>query len=427
MPATNSEPRHTEDIQDIITAVPSWILRWGTTLFSIVLLLLIAFSAIIRYPDIITVQLQIVSPNSAKPIVSKTTGKLIKLLVGDDKNVKSGQSLAFMESTAKHTAVLDLIEGLKRIQYQVLRDEAFDSRVFNRDENLELGEIQSAYQLFFEEYQNYISTINSGFLLKRKLYLQNDLANLVQMKHKLTVEKGFKERDLNLAAEEFEMHKKLENSRVETQAEFRQEESKYLAKKTPLLEIESAIISSSDNYTSKQKEILELENEIQNSKGRFLQALNSFISVAEDWKSKYILTASQSGKLSYIGIVQENQVIATGQEVFFVNPGDEQFFGKISIPQNSIGKVDEGQSVLIKMKGFPFEEFGFLRGKIKYISNVPYRDSVFIAKVDLSLNNTTDLKKSIHLKQGMTADAEIITQSATILERIGRNIFNNTR
>ncbi|WP_205411306.1 HlyD family secretion protein [Mucilaginibacter pineti] len=391
------------------------------------LLLLIAFSAIIRYPDIITVQLQIVSPNSAKPIVSKTTGKLIKLLVGDDKNVKSGQSLAFMESTAKHTAVLDLIEGLKRIQYQVLRDEAFDSRVFNRDENLELGEIQSAYQLFFEEYQNYISTINSGFLLKRKLYLQNDLANLVQMKHKLTVEKGFKERDLNLAAEEFEMHKKLENSRVETQAEFRQEESKYLAKKTPLLEIESAIISSSDNYTSKQKEILELENEIQNSKGRFLQALNSFISVAEDWKSKYILTASQSGKLSYIGIVQENQVIATGQEVFFVNPGDEQFFGKISIPQNSIGKVDEGQSVLIKMKGFPFEEFGFLRGKIKYISNVPYRDSVFIAKVDLSLNNTTDLKKSIHLKQGMTADAEIITQSATILERIGRNIFNNTR
>lgn len=32
------------------------------------------------------------------------------------------------------------------------------------------------------------------------------------------------------------------------------------------------------------------------------------------------------------------------------------------------------------------------------------------------------MKKPIHLKQGMTANAEIITQDATMLQRLGRSV-----
>jgi len=49
---------------------------------------------------------------------------------------------------------------------------------------------------------------------------------------------------------------------------------------------------------AKQKEILELNNQVEEEKAKFLQSLNSLISMAEDWKSKYVLTASQPGKLS---------------------------------------------------------------------------------------------------------------------------------
>jgi hypothetical protein len=38
-------------------------------------------------------------------------------------------------------------------------------------------------------------------------------------------------------------------------------------------------------------------------------------------------------------------------------------------------------------------------------------------------NKASDLKKPVHLKQGMLADAEIITQDATILQRLTRNII----
>ena len=91
MPATistenNHLPRHTDDMQDIITTVPSWILRWGITLFFALLILIIALSALIRYPDIVKASLKIDSPNSPKPVVTKVSGKLVKLLVKENEN-----------------------------------------------------------------------------------------------------------------------------------------------------------------------------------------------------------------------------------------------------------------------------------------------------------------------------------------------------
>ena len=67
-----------------------------------------------------------------------------------------------------------------------------------------------------------------------------------------------------------------------------------------------------------------------------------------------------------------------------------------------------------------------IRGRIKYIAEVPYKDSVFISKVEFKIKNSSDLKKPIHLKQGMMADAEIITQDATMLQRLKRSFFKIT-
>jgi exoribonuclease R len=249
------------------------------------------------------------------------------------------------------------------------------------------------------------------------------LTSVSKQQQQLFTEKIIEQRDSSLANDEYTMHKRLEQDKVETIAELRQEESKYLSKKSPLLQTESAIINGNDNYAAKQKEILELDNQLQEEKGKFLQSLNTLISTAEDWKGKYVLTASQAGKLSYVGIVQENQVLSPNQEVFYINPGDEQFFGEMAISQNNMGKVKEGQQVLVKLKGYPYEEYGMITGKIKYIADVPFKDSVFISRVDFKIKNSSDLKKPIHLKQGMMADAEIITQDATILQRISRSLF----
>lgn len=426
MPTTyvnnNDQVRHTDDMQDIITTVPSWILRWGITLFFGILVLMVSLSALIRYPDIVNAQLKIESPNSPKPVVSKVSGKLIKLLVKENANVVAGQALAYMESTGDHDKIRTLVAGLKELQTQVLQSKPVSPLLFSESDNIQLGELQSAYQTFYQEYLNYKSAINDGFYLKKKTFLQNDLMALTKQAQQLNQQKQIQQRSFVIADDDYQMHKKLEKEKVETPAELRQQESKYLTQKEPLVQTESALITANNNYAGKQKEILELENQIREEKAKFLQALNSLISQAEDWKNKYILTAAQSGKLSYAGIIQENQVLSIGQEVFNINPGNEAFFGQMSIPQDNMGKIKEGQEVLVKLKSYPFEEYGMIRGRISYIADVPYKDSIFVSRVDFKVKSISDMKKPIHLKQGMTANAEIITQDATMLQRLGRSV-----
>ncbi|WP_419700261.1 HlyD family secretion protein [Mucilaginibacter sp. NFX135] len=426
MPVTyinNGQERHTDDMQDIITTVPSWILRWGITLFFGILVLIVSLSAMVKYPDIVKTQLKIESPNSPKPVVSKVPGKLIKLLVKENTNVVAGQALAYMESTGDHDKIWRLAANLKGLQSQVLQNKPVSPLLFPESDNIQLGELQSAYQTFYQEYLNYKSAVNDGFYLKKRAFLQNDLMDLTKQAQQLNQQKQIQQRNFTIADDDYQMHKKLEKEKVETPAELRQQESKYLAQKEPLVQTESALITANNNYAAKQKDILELDNQIREEKAKFLQALNSLISQAEDWKSKYILTAAQSGKLSYAGIVQENQVLTAGQEVFAINPGNEAFFGQMAIPQDNMGKVKEGQEVLVKLKSYPFEEYGMIRGKISYIADVPYKDSVFVSKVDFKVRSASDMRKPIHLKQGMMADAEIITQDATILQRISRSVF----
>jgi len=419
----SAEVRHTDDMQDIITSVPSWLLRWGITLFFFVLIMLLSLSAFIKYPDIVKTQLKITSPNMPKQVVPKITGKLVKLLVNNNDEVKPGQALAYIESTASHDKVLLMINKLKKMQKQVGLNLPIDKSFFNNTDNNELGELQASYQSFSQAYLTYKSSVEDGFLLKKRAYLQKDVSALSLQASQLQSEKVLQQRDLKLAEEEYSMHKKLEQQKVETPAELRQQESKYLSRKAPMLQTDAALINASTNSLAKQKEIMELDNQVQEEKAKFSQSLNSLISQAEDWRTKYVLSASQAGRITYAGIIQQNQVVTVGQDVFYVNAGNEQFFGEMSIPQDNLGKVKEGQEVLIKLKGYPFEEYGMLRGRISYLSDVPYRDSIFISKVTFRSKISSDLKKPVHLKQGMMADAEIITQDATILQRLTRNVI----
>jgi len=422
-PENSQQVRHTDDMQDIITTVPSWILRWGITLFFFILVLIIGLSALIRYPDVVNATLKISSPNSPKPIVSRIQGKLVKLLVKQNDLVTAGQPLAYIESTANHLQVINLLAKLRELQKTIRPDNPAIIHFLDHTDEAQLGEIQGSYQTFYQEYLSYKSSVENGFYVKKRAYLNNDLSDLSKQELQLNNQKLIQQKDLSLAEEEYKMHLKLAQEKVEAPAELRQEESKYLAKKSPLVQTDAALVSANTNYVGKQKEILELDNQINEEKFKFIQALNSLVSQAEDWKSRYVLTASQTGRLQFASIVQENDVLNPNQEVFYINPGDEQFFGEMMIPQMSMGKVKEGQQVLIKLRSYPFEEYGMLKGRIKYISDVPYKDSVFLSRVDFKVRKTSDMKRPIHLKQGMIADAEIVTQDATILQRIGRNII----
>ncbi|MGY4536250.1 hypothetical protein ACVW0P_000657 [Mucilaginibacter sp. UYNi724] len=370
----DDETRHSDEVRDIITAVPSWILLWGITFFFIVLVLLGVLSAFIKYPEMVKATLKIDSRNTPKPVVANVAGKVLEILVRENDHVITGQSLAFIESTADHKVVIKLLGDL-RLLHRSLKQfpNVTDANLFSVD-SMHLGELQIGYQSFLRRYSLYKLSLEKRQCLKT------------------------------------------------TSAGITSEENKYPTKKRPIVRTDSSLVTTKTNYFTNEKQFIKANYELK-VRASFLKALNRMIGQTEDWKNKYVLTASAAGKLRFAGIIHQNQLLVANQNVFYIDPANKQFFGEMLICENDKGKVKGGQHVLIKLRSYPFEEYGMLRGTIKCVTNTPDKGHLFSSIVNINVTNSTDQNKPIHVRSGMMADAEIITQNATIFQMLSRNVI----
>jgi HlyD family secretion protein len=72
--------------------------------------------------------------------------------------------------------------------------------------------------------------------------------------------------------------------------------------------------------------------------------------------------------------------------------------------------------VLLKLPAYPYQEFGLLKGKLDFISQIP-TDSGFLAKIILPKGLNSNQHKTLQYREGLIADAEIITSDRKLIER----------
>lgn len=411
---------NSEEIQEIITAVPSWILRRGITLIFLMVVLILVLSALIKYPDIIKVDLKVNSLNAPKGVSAKRTGKITSLLVKEGTFVIQKEPLAFMESTANHRDVLKLAATLNIFDSLLAANKPIKNLL---PVEMQLGELQSGFQRFYQQYLQHLSAQHGGYYLNRKKYLMQDLIEINNLKGQIIDQQKNQEQEYANMEEEYNVYKKLFKNGVVSNSEFKQQQNKYLASKYPLQQSKIALLNNNTAYAAKQKEILDINHTIEDEQAKFVQALHILITETNSWIMDYIVSAPIAGRISYAGILQENQTVNSNRELFIVNPDNTDFFGEVQIPQYNMGKIRINQPTLVKMKSFPFEQYGLIRGKINYISEVAYNDSLFIAKINFERYENKDPKHKILLKNGMRADAEIITEESSLLQRFFRNLY----
>lgn len=107
----DEEERHTEEIQDIITKVPSWVIRWGIMVFFGVLLIVAVISAIVRYPDVVKARIRF-QPVERDVVISPGPAVVKQLAVSQNAPVKKGQILAIIiNSDNRNVNILSPIDG----------------------------------------------------------------------------------------------------------------------------------------------------------------------------------------------------------------------------------------------------------------------------------------------------------------------------
>ena len=120
------------------------------------------------------------------------------------------------------------------------------------------------------------------------------------------------------------------------------------------------------------------------------------------------------------------QYVKAGKSFGFVAPNNSQYYVEVTIPQYNFGKTDTNQTVQLRFDAYPYQEFGYVIGKIKYISDIP-TDSGYIAHIQLPTGLVTNQKKKIQYREGLKAESFIITKERRLTERFYENLISSVK
>ncbi len=421
----NSFTEHGSEIDEMISRRPHFFVSWGTLIIFAVLIFMVIVSWFIKYPDIVSTKANLTSLNAPKQVVANINGKLIKLFAKEGDTTKKEAILGYIESIGNHEDIIKLSHNINLL-IPLINNNKFELLNSFNSSNENYGELQQDNQVFLQALSNFRNYISNGFYLRKKAMLAKDFANLQKMKGNLILQKGLNEEDLNLSLKTFEANKSLNKDKVISDFDLRNEQSKLIGKKLTLPQIAAALLNNEAQQNEKQKEIQELDNLILQQKNIFLQAALTFKSQIEEWEKTYMLIAPIDGKIVFSNFLQENQQLQAREIICYVNPGNAEYYAEIYIPQANFGKVKTGQNVLLKLPSYPFQEYGAVNGKIDFIGNIS-TDSGYLAKVILPKGLHTNYGKQIQYREGLVAQAEIITQDLRLLQRLYYNLVKNFR
>jgi HlyD family secretion protein len=136
------------------------------------------------------------------------------------------------------------------------------------------------------------------------------------------------------------------------------------------------------------------------------------------WENKYLLISPIDGTVTFTKFWSSNQSVVVDQPVLNVvpeSPGD--YIGRIFLNMQRSGKVKAGQMVNIKLSGFPYLEYGMVRGSVRTISLVPSGNE-YVIEVSLPQGLKTLYGRELKFTQNMQGAAEILTEDLRLLQKI---------
>ncbi|KRD63110.1 hemolysin D [Flavobacterium sp. Root935] len=407
-----------EEVQDILTKVPHWMIRWGTVLIFAIIVMLFFVSWFVKYPDVVHTEIVITTNIPPERIVSKSSGRIEAILVKNKTLVPKNSTLAIIENTADYKDVFLLKSIID--SYDINAKKAFP---FAMLKNKQLGEIESAFAVFQKDYQ--AQELNEN-LHPFEIESRAQSSEKIQIKERLDIlqqQKVINESELELQKNEIARFEVLFNKGIISAQEMELKKLGYLqamkSYKSLLTSISQLRSSLIDNTKSSQNSHINSTKEEVNLGRSMAQSFYQLKKVIKDWELAYTLKSSVSGVVTFLQVWNENQTINVGDNVFSIIPdAKNSFVGKVKAPALNSGKIKVGQRVNIRLANYPDREFGVLKGEIKNISLVPDKDGNLLLDVALPNGLKTSYNKQIIFQQEMKGTAEIVTEDLRLIERI---------
>ncbi len=419
MPEINKTELHSEEIQELMGFIPKGIVRFGLTVLFVILVGIIVGSFFFKSPEIITASIVLTTKNPPVRLLSKSTGKIDQLFVVNDQLIDAGMVIALINNPANYSHYLVLKERLNAS----FRITDWDIQVvsFDLPEQLILGEMQTSYAAYLKNrnylknylIQNYIP-LKIG-LLQKQIVKQNEYYQ-TQLKQKEIYSK-----DLKLSAKAFARDSTLFHRLTISESEYEKGRQLYLAKMSSFIGFEASLKSSEASILQIEENTVELQIQREKDLMQYHLTLDeaklNLENTIKQWEERYLVTSPIKGKITFTTVWSENQEVKSGELIGTVIPqGDLNIIAKAIIPTAGFGKVEVGQRVNIKLAGFPYMQFGMLKGRIHSVSLVP-DEKGYVAEIELTAGMTSSYKENLKFIQQMDGTAEIVTNDLRLIYR----------
>lgn len=406
-----------EEVQEILGTPPSSIVRWGITVVFIVLMIILAMTYIIEYPDVVEGKALISTKKPTIEVASFASGYLEKLFVQDKEKILKGQKIALIESTAKYDDVLK-VENLV-LELDTVED---ISEIFFENKRKSLGEIQNEYNNFISAFNSLSFFYNNNFEAENNKNIKNQMLQVKQQYQKLSNQAQLLRAEMKLLDKQVTERADLYKQKVISREEYEKFKTSYLQKRSQLENYKISLSNNKINQANLQKEISNnsftrvfRDNE---TVMKFEEAKDILISKINWWKKKYLIVSPISGNISFGKVWSENQKVTQGENLFTIIPNDNKILAKIHVPLQGIGKIKEGQKILIDLSSYPSQEFGFIESKVQKISLVSNEEKMYKIEAKLDSNIITTFNKEIYFIPNMEGAAKVITEEKRIISRI---------
>jgi len=407
-----------DEVQEIMSHIPNWMIRWGITLIFVLISLIIFITWFIKYPDVIDGTATLSTKVPTVKLYTKNSGEIHILNYKDHQKVNEGDIISLIENSLNLDSKLYL-ESLCAEITKSLQDNSH--KVEFNDVGLIFGTIQQDYQILKSTYLDYTFFVSKNSQAIQISNLREQIKNYTILRSVSYQQLKTAQKQLKRAQEKYNSDKILYQKNVISKMEFYEEEKKLILAENNVGNSKKTSVESSIRITDLKKELAQINIEFQKQENEFLVSINNSINTInnaiDSWGRNFEIKSPIDGELSYLENISVNQHVETGIALFAIIPNNQEYIGYLVVPQQGYGKIQKGQSVRIKLDNYPFYEYGQLDGIITSISLIPNENQY---RVEFKLKNglKSSYGKIFDYTPEMSGSAEIITEDLRLMERI---------
>ena len=413
--------QRSEEIQDIIDRMPTGWTCHVTFIIVLFIMVVLVLGCLIKYPDTVVGEITITSETAVR-LLAAGSGRL-HLLRKDRDRVTAGEAVAYIDDGAVLSDIM-ILDSLLSVSDEELTEDL---------PALLMGGLASVYDAWLAARQslNLLKSTEIYSIMRRNLDEQLRISQYMaeSQEHQISLEQA----NLQTALSRIEKDSLLNVEGAISDEEMERKRSSQLSLEMQLFGQRSSLLSTQSGIIQNRIERARVEvnesEELRRAMDNVKIRENELRSALRQWKERNLLTASISGQLEFLGFWREHEFVQAGQTLFSILPSQGRVYGEAHVSTAGFGKVEVGQRANVKLMNYPYDEYGYVSGRVERVSHLTQvvqssqgAVETYLVIISFPKDFVTNFGLKLNLGYESRGTVEIITRPKRLIERLFDNL-----